>query len=560
MKHDRTRAIQSASAVAVDPVCGMEVDPTNALARVEHKGQTFYFCNPHCAEVFRHEPERYLDRGPTKPHLSIVRGTQARTNPTGEVYVCPMHPEVRETTPGPCIRCGMALEPEALPSATRTEYTCPMHPDVVQSEPGACPICGMALEPRAVSPAIEGPSPELRDMTRRFWISLVISVPLIFIAMANSIPGLPLMHAVVPRLMNWIELMLATPVVLWGGWPFFQRGWKSIVNRSLNMFTLIGMGIGVAYTYSGVAAIVPGIFPRSFLGARGTPEVYFEVAAGITVLVLLGQVLELRARTRTNAAIRALLDLSPKMARMVSQDGSERDVPLDQVQVGDILRVRPGEKVPVDGTLFEGASTIDESMITGEAIPAEKEPGSRVIGATVNGTGTFLMRAEKVGSETLLAQIVRLVSEAQRSRAPIQGLADKVSSYFVPAVIASAALTFIGWAIWGPEPRLAYALVNAVAVLIIACPCALGLATPMAIVAGTGRGAAAGVLIKNAEALERLETIDTLVVDKTGTLTEGKPRLVSVTPVPGQDESEFLRLAASLERGSEHPLGHAIVE
>jgi P-type Cu+ transporter len=560
MKYDKASAIQSRPATVIDPVCGMKVDPSRAPAKAEHSGQTFYFCNPHCAERFRQEPERYLDRAAPKPQLPIVSGTPSKSTSTGEVYVCPMHPEIRETAPGPCIKCGMALEPEALPSATRTEYTCPMHPKVVRSEPGTCPICGMALEPRTVSTTGEAASPELRDMTRRFWISLAISVPLIFIAMANSIPGQPLAHAVTPRLMSWIELILATPVVLWGGWPFFQRGWNSIVNRSLNMFTLIGMGIGVAYTYSSVAAIAPEIFPRSFLGARGTPEVYFEVAAGITVLVLLGQVLELRARTRTNAAIRALLDLSPKMARRVNQDGSERDVPLDQVQVGDILRVRPGEKVPVDGALSEGASTIDESMITGEAIPVEKEPGSRLIGATVNGTGTFLMRAEKVGSETLLAQIVRLVSEAQRSRAPIQGLADKVSSYFVPAVIVSAALTFVGWAIWGPEPRLAYALVNAVAVLIIACPCALGLATPMAIVAGTGRGAAAGVLIKNAEALERIEKVDTLVVDKTGTLTEGKPRLVSVLPVPGQDESQLLQLAASLERGSEHPLGHAIVE
>jgi len=382
---------------------------------------------------------------------------------------------------------------------------------------------------------------------------------LIFIGMANSVPGQPLTHAIAPRLMTWIELVLATPVVLWGGWPFFERGWNSILNRSLNMFTLIGMGIGVAYAYSTVATAVPGIFPSSFRGPGGTPEVYFEVAAAITVLVLLGQILELRARTRTNAAIRALLDLSPKMARRVSKSGREEDVSLDEVEVGDRLRIRPGEKVPVDGTIVEGVSTIDESMITGEPIPVEKEAGSRVIGGTVNGTGTFIMRAENVGSETLLAQIVRLVSEAQRSRAPIQGLADKVSSYFVPAVIAAAVLTFAGWAIWGPEPRLAFALVNAVAVLIIACPCALGLATPMAIVAGTGRGASAGVLIKNAEALEALEKVDTLVVDKTGTLTEGRPQLVSVVSLPGENESELLRLTATLERGSEHPLGHAIV-
>ncbi len=561
MKHTNATAIQTAMETQIDPVCGMEVDPARAAATVEHKNQTFYFCNPHCAERFRQEPERYLQRDRANQPLSVVDETQpSSASSKGKVYVCPMDPEVRDAAPGPCPKCGMELEPETPLAVTCIQYTCPMHPDVVESEPGACPVCGMALEPTAAPSAAEGPSPELRDMTRRFWLSLVISVPLIFIAMANSIPGQPLANLVAPRLMNWIEFVLATPVVLWGGMPFFERAWKSIVNRSLNMFTLIGMGISVAYAYSAVATIVPGIFPRSFLGAKGIPEVYFEVAAGITVLVLLGQVLELRARTRTNAAIRALLDLSPKMARKVNEDRSERDVPLDQVRVGDVLRVRPGEKVPVDGVVFEGTSTINESMITGEPMPVEKEPGSRVIGATVNGTGTFLMRAQKVGSETLLAQIVRLVSEAQRSRAPIQSLADKVSSYFVPAVMLSAILTFVGWAIWGPEPRFAYALVNAVAVLIIACPCALGLATPMAIVAGTGRGASAGVLIKNAEALERLEKVDTLVVDKTGTLTEGKPRLISVTPIAGQNESELRRVAGSLEGGSENPLGHAIVE
>ena len=517
MKYDKVKTVQAAPATVLDPVCGMEVDPTRAAAKVEHKGQAFYFCNPHCAERFRESPEMYLTRVQARPQLSIIGRTEPqKTTPAGEAYVCPMHPEIRETAPGACSKCGMALEPEAPQSLTRTEYTCPMHPNVVQTEPGACPICGMALEPRVIATTAEGPSPELRDMTRRFWISLAITVPLIFLAMANVIPGQPLSHAIAPRLMSWIEFILATPVVIWGGWPFFERGWKSVLNRSLNMFTLIGMGIGVAYVYSAIATIVPGIFPSSFRGMSGMPEVYFEVAGAITVLVLLGQVLELRARSRTNTAIRALLDLSPKKARRVADDGSEHDVSLDQVHVGDRLRVRPGEKIPVDGEVIEGASTIDESMITGEPIPVEKRQADRVIGATVNGTGTFLMRAEKVGSETLLSQIVRLVSEAQRSRAPIQGLADKVSSYFVPAVITTAVLTFIGWAIWGPEPRLAYALVNAVAVLIIACPCALGLATPVAIVAGTGRGAAAGVLIKNAEALERLEKVDTLVVDKTG--------------------------------------------
>jgi Cu+-exporting ATPase len=549
-----------------DPVCKMDVNLEKTKYRRDHEGERYYFCSSGCEHKFSERPVGYIKA--EKPKLALTARSRVPDysypskngkEPSTGTYVCPMDPDVRSNKPGSCPKCGMTLEPETPRSVIRTEYTCPMHPDVVQAGPGACPICGMALEPRVVAPADEGPSPELQDMTRRFWISLAVSVPLIFIAMANSVPGQPVTHAIAPRLMSWIELVLATPVVLWGGWPFFERGWNSILNRSLNMFTLIGMGIGVAYAYSTVATVAPGIFPSSFRGPGGTPEVYFEVAAAITVLVLLGQILELRARTRTNAAIRALLDLSPKTARRVSKSGREEDVSLYEVQVGDRLRVRPGEKVPVDGTIVQGVSTIDESMITGEPIPVEKEAESRVIGGTVNGTGTFIMRAEKIGSETLLAQIVRLVSEAQRSRAPIQGLADKVSSYFVPAVIAAAVLTFAGWAIWGPEPRLAFALVNAVAVLIIACPCALGLATPMAIVAGTGRGASAGVLIKNAEALEALEKVDTLVVDKTGTLTEGRPQLVSVVGLPGENKSELLRLAATLERGSEHPLGHAIV-
>jgi Cu+-exporting ATPase len=545
-------------APATDPVCGMKVDPARAAAKVEYNGREFYFCSRGCAENFEREPERYLAGGGSAE-------TKAAAEPTAGQYTCPMHPEIAEPAPGPCTKCGMALEPTIPAPATRTEYTCPMHPEVVRTEPGACPICGMALEPRVVT-AAEGPNPELVDMTRRFWVSLAISVPLILLAMADAIPGRPLARAIAPRAMGWIELLMATPVVLWGGWPFFERGWQSLVHRSLNMFTLIGMGIAVAYGYSTIATLAPGIFPASFRGSSGTPEVYFEVAAAITVLVLLGQVLELRARSRTGTAIRALLDLSPKTARRVAEDGSERDVALDQVHVGDRLRVRPGEKVPVDGSVIEGASVVDEAMITGEPMPVAKRTGDRVIGATVNGTGTFVMRAEKVGSETLLAQIVKLVSEAQRSRAPIQSLADKVSSYFVPAVIAAAVATFVIWAGWGPQPRLAYALVNAVAVLIIACPCALGLATPMAIVAGTGRGAAAGVLIKNAAALERLENVDTLVLDKTGTLTEGRPKLTTVVAAGDRDhrdaaqEAELLRLAATLERGSEHPLGHAIVE
>jgi Cu+-exporting ATPase len=436
-----------------------------------------------------------------------------------------------------------------------------MHPEIVRPGPGSCPICGMALEPRTVT-AVEEDNPELRDMTRRFWVSLALTLPLLVIAMADMVRGMPA-HAAGGWLsgdkQSWIELLLATPVVLWGGWPFFRRGWTSIINRSTNMFTLIAMGTGVAYFFSLVATLFPGIFPASFGGGmNGTPPVYFEAAAAIVTLVLLGQVLELRARSRTGAAIRALLDLSPKTARIL-RDGTERDIPLDQVKLGDRLRVRPGEKVPIDGIVLEGISSVDESMITGESMPVVKEPGSPVIGATVNATGSFVMRAEHVGSETLLARIIQMVSQAQRSRAPIQRLADRIAAWFVPAVIAVAVLTFIVWSLLGPQPRLAHALVNAVAVLIIACPCALGLATPMAIMVGTGRGARAGVLIKNAEALEVLEKVDTLVFDKTGTLTEGKPSVESVTAVSGGDETELVRLVASLEQGSEHPLGSAIV-
>jgi P-type Cu+ transporter len=450
----------------------------------------------------------------------------------------------------------MALESEAPLAAARVEYTCPMHPEIVRAGPGTCPICGMALEPRTVAGAEE--NPELRDMTRRFWISLALTVPLLAIAMADMLPSMPVQHALPSGWLPWIELILATPVVLWGGWPFFQRGWASVVNRSMNMFTLIAMGTGVAYGYSLVATLLPGIFPASFRDMSGAPAVYFEAAAGITTLVLLGQALELRARSQTGAAIRALLDLTPKTARIL-RGAREEDIPLDQVQPGDGLRVRPGEKVPVDGVVLEGSGLIDESMITGESMPVSKEPGSRVIGATVNQTGSFVMRAERVGSETLLAQIVQLVSQAQRSRAPIQRLADRVAGWFVPAVIAIAVVTFVAWSFFGPEPRLAHALVNAVAVLIIACPCALGLATPMAIMVGTGRGARVGVLIRNAEALETLEKVDTLVVDKTGTLTEGKPSVESVVPLSGMDETELVQLVASLEQGSEHPLAAAMV-
>ena len=433
-----------------------------------------------------------------------------------------------------------------------------MHPQIVRSEPGNCPICGMTLEPRVLS-AAEEKSPELSDMTRRFWISIALAIPLIVIEMSDMIPGQPLQRVMPDSMRTWLELVLATPVVLWAGAPLFVRGWQSIVNRSLNMFTLISMGIGVAYGYSLFAAVFPNLFPDSFRAADGSVPVYFEAAAAITALVLLGQVLELRARSNTSSAIRALLGLAPKTARVIRPDGREEDIGLDRVVPGDRLRVRPGEKVPVDGVVVEGNSPVDESMITGEPIPVEKRPSDRLIGATINGTGGFVMRAERVGSDTLLAQIVRMVSEAQRSRAPIQRLVDVVASYFVPAVVLSAVITFIVWAIVGPQPRMAYALVNAVAVLIIACPCALGLATPMSIMVGTGRGATAGVLIKNAEALEILGKVNTLVVDKTGTLTEGKPRLVSVTVLDGFTDADVLRIAASLERGSEHPLAAAIV-
>ena len=470
-----------------------------------------------------------------------------------------MDPEVRQRGGGACPKCGMALEPlDPAAAPTKTEYTCPMHAEIVRDEPGLCPICGMALEPRTVT-LTEESNPELEDMTRRFWVGAILSLPVLLAAMSDMLPGQPLHRFASPRSLVWFQFILSTPVVLWCGLPLFERAWASLANRSLNMFTLIGIGVGTAYLYSVVATFFPDIFPASFRGHGGEVGVYFEAAAVITTLALLGQVLELRARGKTSGAIRALLGLAPKTARLVGTDGGERDVPLDQVKAGDLLRVRPGEKIPVDGVVVEGRSAVDESMVTGEPIPVEKAAGSKVIGGTVNATGGFLMRAERVGAETLLAQIVRMVSEAQRSRAPIQRLADQVSAYFVPAVIAVALLTFIVWATVGPEPRFAYALVNAVAVLIIACPCALGLATPMSIMVGTGRGASAGVLIKNAEALELLEKVDTLVVDKTGTLTEGKPRVAAVIAAEPGGDAEALRLAASLEKASEHPLAAAIV-
>ncbi len=550
-----------------DPVCGMTVDAVRAAAMAEHAGKNYFFCSKGCAEKFRADPEKYLAGKPSaqlpeSAPLVQLGGTKPTAPPAVKniVYTCPMHPEVRQDHPGPCPKCGMALETDA-PTApvSRIEYTCPMHPQIVRPGPGSCPICGMALEPRTVS-LVEEDNSELRDMRRRFWISSALAIPVLVITMADSLPGHPMETLVSGRAQAWFGLVLATPVVLWGGWPFFVRAWNSLVHRSLNMFTLIGLGVGVAYIYSAVATLFPGIFPDTFRGPGGVVAPYFEAAAVIVALVLLGQVLELKARSQTGAAIKALLGLAPKTARLVRKDGTEIDVPLEQVTPGDSLRVRPGEKIPVDGVVLDGSSSVDESMISGEPIPVEKLSGARVTGATVNGTGTFVMRAERVGSETLLAQIVRMVSEAQRSRAPIQKLADIVAGYFVPIVIGVAAITFLVWALWGPAPRMAHAVINAVAVLIIACPCALGLATPMSIMVATGKGATLGVLFKNAEAIELLRKVDTLVIDKTGTLTEGKPKLVSVEALGGSDATRLLRLAASLERASEHPLAAAIVK
>lgn len=541
----------------VDPVCGMTVKPNTAAGSYQYKGQTYYFCSSHCLNKFRQQPESFI-KEPTE--TTAIKSTEIHPKAASEAgYTCPMHPEVKQEGPGSCPKCGMALEPITV-SAPREkiEYTCPMHPQIVRDAPGFCPICGMALEPRTVSLA-EEENQELKDMRRRFWVSAVLTIPSLVIGMSELIPGAPLQRLLSPNVAAWVQLVIASPVILWGGWPFFVRLWQSIVNRSPNMFTLIGLGVGVSYSYSVVATVFPDTFPHSFRGHGGAVPVYYEVAAVITTLVLLGQVLELKARSQTSAAIKALLGLAPKTARRIATDGSEHDISLDKVQVGDMLRVRPGEKIPVDGVVVEGKSSLDESMVTGEPIPVEKGPDDKVIGATVNGTGSFVMRAERVGSETLLSQIVQMVAEAQRSRAPIQKLADRVSAYFVPAVIIIAIATFIVWATIGPEPQLTYALINAVAVLIIACPCALGLATPMSIMVAMGKGAQTGVLFKNAEAIEVLREVNTLVVDKTGTLTEGKPTLVTVTPAPGVNDREMVRFAASLERGSEHPLATAIV-
>ena len=521
--------------LAKDPVCGMSVDPAMAKHKAEHAGETYYFCSAGCRGKFVADPARFLatagavaDRacraprasGSTPIFASSAPGRKHQNPPSGAIYTCPMHPQIR------------------------------------QDHPGACPICGMALEPEVATESA-GPSAELVDMTRRFWVALALSIPVFALEMGGHLADL---HRFVPEsLSNWIQLALATPVALWAGWPFFQRGWASLKNRNLNMFTLIAMGVGVAWAYSVVATIAPHLFPAAFRGAHDAVPVYFEAAAVITTLVLLGQVLELRAREQTGGAIRALIDLAPKTARLVRVDKADEEIPLEEVKIGDALRVRPGEKVPVDGQIIEGRSAVDESMLTGESMPVGKSAGDKVIGGTLNQSGAFVMRADRIGRDTVLAQIVQMVAQAQRSRAPIQRLADQVSGWFVPLVIAVAALAFTVWAIWGPEPRLTYGLLAAISVMIIACPCALGLATPMSIMVGVGRGAQAGVLIKDAEALERLEKIDTLVVDKTGTLTVGKPTVVALKPANGVSEETLLKLTASLERSSEHPLAAAIL-
>jgi Cu+-exporting ATPase len=501
---------QDAGAMATDPVCGMKVDPHTTKHWTTHRGTTYHFCSGKCREEFIGDPARYVT-----PNKQPVPAT-----PAGTIYTCPMHPQIR------------------------------------QVGPGSCPICGMALEPEQAS-LEEGPSQELIDMQRRFWVGIALAVPVAALEMGGHVLGLD--HLVDQQASNWIQLTLATPVVLWGGWPFFVRGWKSLLTRSLNMFTLIAMGTGVAWIYSAVATLTPQVLPPAFRGPTGSVAVYFEAAAVITVLVLLGQVLELKAREQTSGAIKALLELAPTRARRIKADGSDEEIDLDQVKVGDHLRVRPGDKVPIDGSVTEGRSHVDESMVTGESLAVLKEAGAKVIGGTINGQGSFVMHAEKIGRDTMLAQIVQMVAQAQRSRAPIQRLADTVSGWFVPAVILIAVAAFVAWAVWGPQPAMGYGLVAAVSVLIIACPCALGLATPMSIMVGVGRGARAGVLIKHAEALERMEKIDTIIVDKTGTLTLGKPRVTTIRPAAGFEEAEVLRLAASLENASEHPLAAAIV-
>ncbi|HWQ90321.1 MAG TPA: heavy metal translocating P-type ATPase, partial [Clostridia bacterium] len=561
-----------------DPICGMQVDETTAL-RAEGGGETHFFCSEHCRKKFLEQTPEAVGRaslpdeschahghGTSAPGHGHHTGHHDATDHLHEAshtavkakYFCPMCPGVESDAPGDCPKCGMALERNpAYQSTPKTIYTCPMHPEIQQDQPGSCPICGMALESMSIQGEVEEESAEAKDMSRRFWIGAVLSLPVVVLAMAHLIPGFHIDHWVPPRVNQWIQFLFASPVALWAGWPFFIRGWNSVRTRNLNMFTLIALGVGAAYLFSVVAFLFPEIFPPA-MRVNGLVPLYFEAAAVITVLVLLGQMIEAKARSRTGGAIRALLGQTPKNARIV-RDGSEAEISIAEVQKGDVLRVRPGEKIPVDGLVVEGQSSVDESMITGEPMPVQKNAGEEVTGATINQTGSFLMRAERVGSETMLSQIVSLVAEAQRSRAPIQRLADKVAAYFVPAVVVIAMIAAVVWWSVGPEPRLTNALINAVAVLIIACPCALGLATPMSVMVGVGRGAQEGVLIRDAAAAETLEKVDTVVLDKTGTLTEGKPRLTRVITADGFSETELLGLAASLERSSEHPLAAAIV-
>jgi len=566
--HDHGSAHQYADQKTKDPVCGMTVDPSTAKHKLERAGKTYYFCSAGCKAKFEANPENYLTAKPADAESAAHQAKDPVCGMSVDPHTAKHRAEYKDRTYYFCCagcKSIFEVDPERYlnPEQRREEpvpegtiYTCPMHPEIRQVGPGSCPICGMALEPELVTTDTR-PNPELEDMSRRFWIGAALTIPLLLLEMGGHLTGLT--DLLGQQTSNWLQLILATPVVLWAGWPFFERGWQSIVTRNLNMFTLISIGTGAAWLYSVVATLAPELFPEGFRAHDGGVAVYFEAAAIIVVLVLLGQVLELRARERTSGAIRALLDLTPKTARRVNADRSEEDIGLEHVQVGDLLRVRPGERIPVDGEIVEGRSAIDESMVTGESMPVTKTVGAPVIGGTMNQTGTFLMRAEKVGRDTVLARIVQMVAQAQRSRAPIQRLADQVSSWFVPLVIAVAVLAFAAWSIWGPEPRFTFALIAAVSVLIIACPCALGLATPMSVMVGVGRGAQSGVLIKNAEALERMEKVDTIVIDKTGTLTEGKPKVTTIRSAAGDDEAELLRLAASLERGSEHPLAAAIV-
>lgn len=543
--------------VVRDPVCGMTVDPAAGKPTASHGGHVYHFCCERCREKFAADPQRYLTATDPVCAMTVDRAAARHfTRHDGQGYYFCSAGCRRKFEAEPQKYLGERPAPEPMPAGT--QYTCPMHPEIVRDAPGSCPICGMALEPMGVPTGEEGPNPELVDFTRRFWVSAVLSLPLLAFAMAPMF-GLPLRGWIGEQLVSWLELALATPVVLWAAIPFFERGWQSILNRSPNMWTLIAIGVGTAYAYSVVAALFPGVFPHQFLGHDGAVPVYFEAAAVIVTLVFLGQVLELKARERTGSAIRALLDLAPKTARRIDDSGAETDVPLDTVQVGDRLRVRPGDSVPVDGTVVEGRSAVDESMITGEPVPVEKSGGDTVTGGTINKNGTLVMRADRVGAETMLSQIVAMVAKAQRSRAPIQGLADRVSYFFVPTVVLVAIVAFVVWALFGPPPAMVFAIVSAVSVLIIACPCALGLATPMSIMVGTGRGARSGILFRNAEALERLSAVNTALVDKTGTLTEGRPRVTAVRALGERSEAELLALAASLEVGSEHPLGRALV-